>query len=93
MNNSGWRGGGSSRDENKWGKLHVTKVGTIMENIIIISEWSTSKVTSTQNTIISKVLADKKIRMTWKYINNLHHGSRSMDKTKVVNEKFLGPAT
>ena len=39
----------------------MTRVGTIMENIIIVSEWSTSKVTTTQNTSMSKALADKKI--------------------------------
>ena len=42
----------------------MTRVGTIMENIIIIREGSTSKVTTTQNISMSKVLVDKKIGVT-----------------------------
>ena len=64
MNNSGNRGGGSSRNQNTRGSLHVTRVGTIMENIIIISEWSTSKVMTSQNASISKVLVNKKVGIT-----------------------------
>ena len=44
--------------------FHVTRILTTMENIIIISEWSTSNITTTHNTSSSKVLTNKKIRVT-----------------------------
>ena len=66
----------------------MTRDRIMMKGIIIINEWSSLNITTAHDRISSKVLANKKVWMTRKFIKILHHGSRTMNDTKIVRKKY-----
>ena len=71
----------------------MTRVGTMMECMVIINKWSSLNIMKAHNRSSSKVLVNKTGWTTIKYINILHHRSRTISDTKIVRRMFLGPAT